>query len=131
MVTGIYAALLALMQVLLTLRGVAIRRKDHVSIGDGGDETLARRMRVHGNFIETVPIALILILIAELGGAPLWTIHILGVLLTGGRIIHAIGLSSPKGFGKFRFYGMVTTINAIILAALLCLWLAALTALGA
>lgn len=124
MITGLYAAILGLIQIKLTLDVVKIRRGQKISIGDGGDEALARAARVHGNFIETVPIALILILIAELGEAPFWSIHVLGLAMVAARLTHAIGLSSPTGRGKFRFYGMVMTVNVIVAAALLCLWLA-------
>jgi len=126
MITGLYAAILALIQVKLTLNVVKIRRGQKISIGDGGDEALARAMRVHGNFIETVPIALILILIAEFSGGPFWALHAFGGALVLGRILHMIGLSSAQAPGKFRFYGMVLTLSVIILAALLC---AALTLL--
>lgn len=124
MITGLYATLLALIQVKLTLNVVKIRRGEKVSIGDGDRENLTRMIRVHGNFIETVPIALILILIAELSGAAPWMIHVLGVSMVGARIAHAIGLSSAEAPGKFRFYGMVMTVNVIVLAALLCAALA-------
>ena len=124
MITGLYAALLALIQIKLTFGVVKLRRGKKVSIGDGGDDELARRIRVHGNFIETVPITLILMMIAELSGSPFWCLHVLGVAIVGARISHAIGISSGTGHGKFRFYGMLMTINVIIAAALLCLWFA-------
>ena len=124
MISGLYAAVLALIQIKLTLDVVGIRRGQKISIGNGGREDLERKMRVHGNFIETVPIALLLMLIAELSGSPLWCIHILGLMMVGGRIAHAIGLNSKTGHGKFRFYGMVTTVTVIVLGAFLCLWLA-------
>jgi len=129
MIIGLYTALLALIQVKLTLDVVKIRRGEKISIGDNANEGLARAIRVHGNFIETVPIALILILIAELSGAPHWMVHVLGVSMVGARISHAIGISTGTGHGKFRFFGMVMTVNVIIAGAILCAALALLNML--
>ena len=126
-ITGLYAGVLALIQIKLTLQVVKVRRGQKISIGEGGDQDLLRTMRAHGNFVETVPIFLILLLIAELSGAPLWSIHLLGVPMVGARVAHAIGISSGTGHGKFRFYGMVMTVNVIAATALLC---AALTLAG-
>ena len=131
MISGVYAAVFALMQVFLTLRVVKVRRSQKVSLGDGGQEELLRKMRTHGNFVETVPMALILMLIAELSGSPLWCLHVLGLLLLAGRICHVIGISSSTGYGKYRTYGMVMTLGVLILGATLCLWLAWPTILGA
>ncbi len=123
MVSGLYAAILALIQIKLTLDIVKIRMGQKVSLGDGGHEDLTRKIRSHGNFIETVPIALALIIIAELSGAPFWCLHALGVVLILGRVLHVIGIRSKKGHGKFRFYGMIFTLLNILLGALLCAWL--------
>lgn len=123
MITGFYAAILALIQIKLTFNIVKIRKAHMISIGDDGREDLARSIRVHGNFIETVPIVLILILVAELGGAPFWAIHGLGAAMVGARVSHAIGLGSGTGHGKFRLYGMVMTVNVIVAGALLNLYL--------
>ena len=124
MVSGLYAAILAFIQYALIMRVVKVRNSEKVSLGDGGHEALQRRIRAHGNFVETVPMALVLMVIAELSGAPLWSIHVLGLLMVGARVAHAIGINSGTGYGKFRFYGMVATVVVYILGALLCLWLA-------
>ena len=131
MISGLYAALLIVIQKVLILRVVHVRRSKKVSVGDGGHEDLTRRIRAHGNFIETVPMALLLMLIAELSGSPLWCIHILGLMLIGARISHVIGISSSTGHGKFRFYGMVVTMTVFGLGALLNLLLVLPTLIGA
>lgn len=124
MVTGLYAALFAVLQVKYTLNIVQLRRGKKVSIGDGGHDVLAHKIRAHANFTETVPIALILMGLAELSGSPFWAIHVLGVVLLIGRLIHYVGLTTGRGYGKLRFYGMVLTVIAILLGAFLNLWLA-------
>lgn len=123
MVSGLYAAVLALIQIKLTLDIVKTRRGQKVSLGDGGHEDLGRKIRSHGNFTETVPIALFLIVISELSGAPFWCVHVLGITLLAGRIFHVIGIRTGTGYGKFRFYGMIFTLLSILLGALLCAWL--------
>ncbi len=70
LVTPIYAAVLALVFVGLSVRTIRLRRRARIAVGDGGDPRLARAMRVHTNFAEYVPLALLLIYFAESAGAP-------------------------------------------------------------
>ncbi|MBX2833849.1 MAG: MAPEG family protein [Micavibrio sp.] len=123
MLTGLYAAILAIIQFILTMKISSIRRRKGISIGDGGDEVLGNKVRAHGNFIETVPLALFLILVSELSGAPYWALHVLGVALVIGRILHAIGMIIENKF-MYRFVGMVLTLLMLILGAALNVWLA-------
>lgn len=123
MISGIYAAAFALIQIWMILKVAMTRRGEKVSLGDGGNDTLSRKMRGHGNFVETVPMALFLMVIAELSGAPLWCIHVLGLLMLCSRILHYIGLTTGTGYGKPRVYGMMLTFLVYVLGASLCLWL--------
>lgn len=87
-ITALYGGILGLMYIYLASRIIGIRRKDKISIGDGGNETMARAIRGHGNFIEYVPITLLLMAICEINGAGS-TVHLIGVLLLLGRFGHA------------------------------------------
>ena len=69
-VTPIYAGLLALLFILLSMRVIGTRRAARVALGDGGIPALLRRQRVHGNFAEYAPLALLLMALAELQGLP-------------------------------------------------------------
>ena len=120
-VTALYAALIATLLVVLSLSVIARRRSAGQSLGHGDDRILERRMRAQGNLAEYAPIALILLLILETNGQPAWTIHALGVLLLGGRLLHAWALSQPKGSVVGRTGGMVLTITMITASALMCL----------
>jgi hypothetical protein len=60
--------------------------------GDAGDETLRRRVRAHGNFIEYAPLALIALGLVEYGGATPWVVWLLGGGFLLSRILHAIGM---------------------------------------
>ncbi len=64
-ITAFYAALLAVLFLVLSFRVIGVRRGQRVEIGDGGDKELLRRMRVHANFAEYVPLALVLLALAE------------------------------------------------------------------
>jgi uncharacterized membrane protein YecN with MAPEG domain len=123
MVTGLYAAILACIQIWLSVDVIKLRRALRVSIGDGGHDSLARRIRIHGNFIETVPICLILIGICELSGAPLWSLHALGIMLIAGRIAHRQGIITHEAPMKFRVGGMALTFTVMALSALLAVFL--------
>ncbi|MGZ8239642.1 MAG: MAPEG family protein, partial [Methylobacter sp.] len=91
MITAIYASLSALLIVRLSLSVIKLRRKNRVSVGDGGNEALQLAIRAHSNAVEYIPIALMLLLMLELNGAPKILIHILGATLLTGRILHAMG----------------------------------------
>lgn len=116
-ITPVYAAVLALLFVLLSMRVIGLRRSARISLGDGGDQELQRRSRVHANFAEYVPLALVLMALAEVQGQPGWTIHLIGALLTIGRAAHAYGVSQAPQILKLRILGMVTTIAAIVIGA--------------
>src|SRR5256885_7693832 len=93
----IYIALAALLLLFLSVRVSAVRRRYKVNTGDGGHDELYRAMRAQGNFVEYVPIALLLILAADLVGHDKIYIHILGIALLVGRLFQAWGLSISTG----------------------------------
>ena len=112
-----YAALIVLMGVGLTYLVINQRRTKKIGIGDGGDRTAARLIRVHGNFCENAPFALALLILLPLLGAGGWTIHAVGALFLVGRIAHAVGLSGSAGSSLGRVVGMVLTHAALIVGA--------------
>ena len=116
--TALYAAILALVFIALSARVILRRRAARVSIGAGGDAGLERRARVHANFAEYVPLALVLLLLAELSGSPAPLLHVAGIALVLGRVAHAVGLSRvPEDF-RLRVAGMVATLTVILVLAL-------------
>ena len=80
-VTALYAALLAPLFILLAVRVIRSRREAKVAVGDGGDKALLRRMRVHANFAEYVPLALILMALAESLAANRFALHATAIAL--------------------------------------------------
>ena len=122
-VTALYAALAAFFFVYLSFRVIGARRSAKVALGDGSDATLQRRMRAHGNFAEYAPLALILMALAEAQGAPLWTLHGLGLMLLAGRALHAYGVCQDPEPLKYRQAGMALTFASLALGGLLNLGL--------
>ena len=120
-ITALYAALLTPVLIMLTSRVIGYRRAGRVEIGDGGDRQLLRRMRVHANFVETVPMALILLALAESVKAPHLVLHVAGATLLAGRLLHAYGLSQEPHNMTFRVGGMVLTFASLAVAAVSCL----------
>jgi uncharacterized membrane protein YecN with MAPEG domain len=116
-VTGLYAALSALLILMLAMRVVVLRWRTKAGIGDGGDRVLARAIRAHGNAIEYVPLALILMLVAELGRAGPTLLHGCGIALVAARILHALGLSRTSGASFPRVAGTAGTFTVIALLA--------------
>lgn len=124
-IVPIYAALLAVLFLGLSVRTLRLRRRHRVAIGDGGSEQLARAIRAHSNFAEYVPMALILLAILEGLQARPSLLHGLGAALLIGRAIHAAGLSSSPEPMALRVAGMTLTLGSLCAAALAIFWLAA------
>lgn len=117
-ITPLYAAALTALFLVLSARVITYRRAHQVSLGDGGDRVLERRMRAQGNFAEYAPLGLILMLGAELAGAaPIW-LHATGLTLLAGRLMHGIGFSFLKKNMTLRVGGMVLTLSSLGIGAL-------------
>lgn len=121
-ITGLYAAIAALFVVFIAIRVTLRRRAIKVGIGNGGDSILAQRIRVHANAVEYLPIALILLLILELNQTQALLLHVFGILLLLGRVLHAWGLSMSPGVTPGRGLGMVLTWGTIAVMAALLIW---------
>jgi uncharacterized membrane protein YecN with MAPEG domain len=125
-ITAFYAALLAVLFLVLSVRVIGWRRESRVEFGHGEDSELLRRMRVHANFAEYVPFTLLLMALAESMAPPHVLLHVAGLLLVAGRLLHAYGVSQFPPVMRYRVYGMWLTFVALGLAALICLSLSAL-----
>ncbi|HEX9465137.1 MAG TPA: MAPEG family protein [Alphaproteobacteria bacterium] len=117
----LYVGLAAILLIVLSVNVMRVRGRYKVGIGDGGHVELARAMRVQANFVEYVPIALLLLLCVDLVGDAKWIVHVLGILLLVGRVFHAYGLSrsSDETFG--RAAGTVLTFLVLIVGAVLAI----------
>ncbi len=119
-ITSELTALALLGLVLLSLPVSLRRRKLSVSRGDGGDETLGRRIRAQANYVEYVPIALIGFGLAEAGGSTAPTLCWIAVALIAGRVLHVWGMLAgilpPRALGM-----LITWLTLLVIGgALVC-----------
>lgn len=125
-ITALYALPLALLFLILWFRVTIMRSGLKVSIGDAGNTALHERIRQHGNFVEWTAVVLILMVIAEGNGAGAVWLHISGVLLLAGRVIHPFGLTAVNPAHPLRIIGNTASLLAT-LNVMVCL---AVTSLG-
>ena len=123
-ITPIYAALIAILYVALSVKVILQRRSDKISVGDGGSKLMIKAIRTHSNCAEYAPIALLLIAMVELQGAGGLLLHILGLMLLAGRLLHAYGFGRTPQIVILRQAGMSLTFLAILIAAIANLILA-------
>lgn len=116
-VTAPYAAALAVLFLVLSVRVIVLRRAGNIGFGSGDNPELERRVRVHANFAEYTPFALLLLGMAELRGAPALWLHAGCALLLVGRLAHALGVSRPATDTLGRILGMAGSQTAILIAA--------------
>lgn len=119
-VSFLYAALLGLLLIALSVTVVLARRRFRVGLGTGNDKAMEQAVRVQGNFTEYVPLAVVLLIVAEITGMPLPAVHAAGIVLVASRLVHAWGLSHSAGVTFGRFYG---TAGTWLVITLLSLWI--------
>lgn len=125
--TALYAGLLALLLAALSINVIRLRWQYRQGLGDGGHRALVRAVRMQGNFIEYVPLGLILIWLLEIAGFYAAVVHALGIALVLGRVAHGWGLSQSDGPSIGRAAGMSLTFSVLIFGGLLALYWALLT----
>src|SRR5712671_5219943 len=91
-VTPLYAGLLTLWFVVLSMRVVNLRRRG-ILFGDNGDVGVTRIVRAQANFAEYVPLALLLMGFLELSRFSIYLVHALGLILLVARLLHGSALS--------------------------------------
>jgi len=121
-VTAIYTSLLALLILALAINVTRHRAKLKVGLGDGGNPQMLRMIRLHANAIEYAPIGLLLMGVYELDGGPRLALHIAGIALVVGRVLHTWGMWSTETPTFGRIVGQSLTWLTIAILALLNLW---------
>ena len=115
-----YAAIFAIVFIVLSFRVSFVRRRVGVSLGTGGNAELERAVRAHGNFAEFVPLTLLLLGFLEMQRTSAYALHALCLVLLAGRILHAIGISQETV--PPRAIGMIATYVVLLIAALMLLY---------
>jgi uncharacterized membrane protein YecN with MAPEG domain len=96
--TSLLTGLFALMMVPLSVQ-VSLRRRQTgiAGMNTGGDETLRRRIRAHGNFAEYAPLAVLAVGLTEFGGAAPALVWALAAAMLFARVLHAVGMLFTSG----------------------------------
>ena len=120
MVCTLYAVIAALLLIKFSFDVARLRMQYRVSFGDGGFSELQSAIRIHANAVESIPTGLLLLLLMEMNGALTWTIHVCGILLLTGRLMHYYGYHHR--LMRWQRSGMSATWIALILMVLVNLW---------
>ncbi|MEM7618044.1 MAG: MAPEG family protein [Pseudomonadota bacterium] len=123
MIISLYAGILVLIYVSLSFYVIKGRFKNRVSLGDNNLPDMQKRVRIHGNFAEYVPLAVFMIFITEVLMSETWdyvnpVIHILCLMLLIGRLSHVWGIMNVDGSSLWRAGGMILTFLVLIITAL-------------
>ena len=126
-ITLMYASVFALFALVLSFRAGTFRGKSGISVlhGEPQNMELAERVRVHQNFLEYVPLVIIMMGAIELNGGNAIFLYIVGDLLFIARIAHAIGLKHDNMAHKGRGIGAGGTALITLACGVYGLWLAA------
>ncbi len=112
-ITALYGALNAILNVVLANRVSTARKKHGVGHAGSDSEEFLVASRTHSNNAEFVPLAIVMMLIAELLGGSSVVLHIYGGLLFAARVLHAVGMPR-KAPNPFRFAGVAITWIGIV-----------------
>jgi len=121
-VSSLYVGLCALIFVALSARVIRGRGRRQVNLGHGGHADLETAIRVHGNFAEYVPLALLVIVLVEATGFSRYWVHALGIALIVGRLAHVYGLGAANQPSRGRIVGMTLTFAVLVIGGLLLIW---------
>ncbi len=118
-ITAIYAGILALIILALSVNVTLHRVKFRISLGDGGNPVMLRMMRLQANAVEYIPISLLLMGIYELNGGWRVALHIIGIALVAGRLIQTAAMWGGDKPGQGRRIGQALTWTSLGALALL------------
>lgn len=124
MITTLYAAVLGLIFIGLSLWVIRGRWKYKISLGHGNNKELQRRIRIHANFTEYVPLSLLLLVLVELEAPPVYAVHTLGCTLVAARLLHIRGLLDKPAKFPYRVTGIVLNLTVILVCAGIGIWAA-------
>ncbi len=120
-----FASLFALFALVLSFRAGSYRGKAGVSVlfGEPQNMQLAERVRVHQNFLEYVPMILIVMALVEVNGGSATFLYSIGGLLLVTRVAHAMGLKHDDMSHVGRLIGAAGTALLTLVLAGYGLWL--------
>ena len=122
MVTPVYAALLGLMLVGLSVHVIRGRTQFGIGLGDEQNLEMQRRISAQANFAQYAPMFVLLLACSEYGGLVPWGVHAVGLLFLAGRVMHAYSVLVGERYDQhkltvkpmWRIRGMVCTFVSIV-----------------
>jgi len=112
-IAALYVPLNGLLYLALTMYTSRLREKHQVFVGDGGIAELQRAMRASVNHGAYLPLALLLLVVLELSGAPRLILHVFGGGMLLARASYALGalreIGPALGLGAAATYGVIVT----------------------
>lgn len=123
-ITSFYAGVLTILFIGLSAQVILYRRKHRIAYGDADTPRFTAMVQAQGNFAEYVPLGLILLGLAELNGAGAILLHMIGLPLLAGRVMHGLGLAFVPRQMRWRVWGMMATATSLAIGACAALLLA-------
>ncbi|MEP3245713.1 MAG: MAPEG family protein [Sneathiella sp.] len=117
-ITALYASIMGLIFIGLTTYVGLLRGKTGISILHGDNMQLAERIRRQGNFTEMVPLALIMMGLAEMSGASALWLHLMGGILVIARLVHPFGIHADNPGAVLRVVGAAGSLLTILIAVI-------------
>ncbi len=89
-----------------------------IPIGDSGNPAMIRARRGQANFVKYVPLILLQMALMALIGTPVWVIHLFGVALTLGSLLHGWRFAEGDAPGWQRAAGTALTLVPLVVGSL-------------
>ncbi len=126
-ITLLYAAILTIFALALSFGAGSFRGKTGLSVlfGEPANMELAEKVRRHQNFLEYVPMLLIVMGAIVLNGGSSMFLYVVGALLIVVRIAHAAGLKHDNMGHTGRMVGAGGTALLTLVTTGYGLWMAA------
>lgn len=117
-IVSFYAGFLGLVLVWLSWTVIVWRKRTGIWLGDGGHEALQRAMRGQANFVETVPLTLVMLVLMAHLGAPAVALHLFGLTLSTGRLLHGLHFAAPGRARWLRAWGATLSLATTLAVAI-------------
>ncbi len=124
-ITLFYTSVFAVFALALSFRAGAARGKSGESLlyGSPNNMLLVEKVRAHQNFLEYVPMLLLMFAAIEANGGSATFLYVMGGILFVARVAHAIGLKHDNMAHPGRFIGAAGTALTTLVVAGYGLWL--------
>ena len=125
-ITLLYVSIFAIFALVLSFKAGGFRGKSGISVlfGEPANMELAEKVRTHQNFLEYMPMFLLVFAAVELNGGSNLFLYIVGDLMIIARIAHAIGLKHDNMGHPGRFIGAAGTALITLVTAVYGIWIA-------